>query len=583
MAQTVIKTMKTPTLSGCQAAKFFAALVAILLISGAQTLYAQKLGKGFKLLDDKEYVKAMAFFTDAKDKKIELFAVNYAMSVIQSDRESPYFAPDKAMLSIKNAQKYQKVEKPSEETIKKSYKFDFKDVEIQYNYALYSVLNNIDKIEPITRLFRSGINSDYERGILEEKAFKCALNENNTVSYSRFLEFYKDSKYAPLAKENYIKQWFVKADSYILDQTQKSKGLVSFKALFPESHISKHCETTEDYIALKNKVIIGKDLQLAPELYSIIDISDSLLMDKDDILECFIINYCIPEDQQTPDLKWKFTPKAKADSKAQESLMDKLRVFSPTEIAIEIGVKLFKTNKTVQKAKPKSTPSGKEFVLETYGDNPYAMKDFNRGRHAIAFYYKHYFDTDIDWDYFADTLDKVDFDDTTFKAAVARLQDDYPNAFYHDQSNSVGNNVFTRICGAEIVNNFGISSPIFEQFENHKIPGTNMTFKSTEHYSTFRHPRSKRFYYYFVATDKDSLVYGAYMLAPETDSTGKLTGHRLVNIPPENNKLIILKSNSPGLVFYERKWRDLYYLEEEPRGNSTIWVVRKKYKREDFN
>ncbi|MBP5681746.1 MAG: hypothetical protein J6X05_00660, partial [Bacteroidales bacterium] len=80
--------MKTPTLSGCQAAKFFAALVAILLISGAQTLYAQKLGKGFKLLDDKEYVKAMAFFTDAKDKKIELFAVNYAMSKIQSDRES---------------------------------------------------------------------------------------------------------------------------------------------------------------------------------------------------------------------------------------------------------------------------------------------------------------------------------------------------------------------------------------------------------------------------------------------------------------------------------------------------------------
>jgi hypothetical protein len=110
-----------------------------------------------------------------------------------------------------------------------------------------------------------------------------------------------------------------------------------------------------------------------------------------------------------------------------------------------------------------------------------------------------------------------------------------------------------------------------------------MTFKSTEHYSTFRHPRSKRFYYYFIATDKDSLVYGAYMLAPETDSTGKLTGHRLVNIQPENNKLIILKSNSPGLVFYERKWRDLYYLEEEQRGNSTIWVVRKKYKREDFD
>ena len=66
-------------------------------------------------------------------------------------------------------------------------------------------------------------------------------------------------------------------------------------------------------------------------------------------------------------------------------------------------------------------------------------------------------------------------------------------------------------------------------------------------------------------------------------STGKLTGHRLINIQPENNKLIILKSNSPGLVFYERKWRDLYYLEEEQRGNSTIWVVRKKYKREDFD
>ena len=196
---------------------YFATLTILLLIVDLQTLYAQKLGKGFKLLADKEYVKAMDFFSDAKDKKTELFAVNYAMSVIQSDRESPYFAPDKAMLCIKNAQKYQKVEKPSEETIKKSYKFDFKDVEVQYNFALYTVLNYIDKIEPITRLFRSGINSDYERSILEEKAFKCALNENTTVSYSRFLEFYKDSKYAPLAKENYIKQWFVKADSYILN------------------------------------------------------------------------------------------------------------------------------------------------------------------------------------------------------------------------------------------------------------------------------------------------------------------------------------------------------------------------------
>ena len=79
--------MKTPTLSGGFAAKFFAAWVVIMLISGAQTLHAQKLGRGFKLLEDKEYTKAMAFFTDAKDKKIELFAVNYALSKIQSDRE----------------------------------------------------------------------------------------------------------------------------------------------------------------------------------------------------------------------------------------------------------------------------------------------------------------------------------------------------------------------------------------------------------------------------------------------------------------------------------------------------------------
>lgn len=581
MTQTITKTMKTPTSSSNFAAKFFAALVAILLISGAQALYAQKLGRGFKLLEDKEYNKAMAFFTEAKDQKSELFAVNYALSKIYADKESPYFAPDKAMLCIKNAQKHQKVEKPSEETIKKSYKFDFKDVEVQYNFALYTVLNNINKIDAITKLFRMGINSDYERGILEEKAYKCALNENTTVSYSRFLEFYKGSKYAPYAKENYIKQWFAKADGYILNP-EKKDGMVSFKALYPASHITKHCQTPEDYIELKNKVISGKDSQLAPELYSIIDISDSLNMDKDDILECFIVNYCLPEEQKILYPKWNLSAKPKEETQAKVNPSVDLKILSPTEINIELGVKLFKKNKTVQKAKPKSTPSGKAFVMETYGDNPYAMKDFDRGRHAIAFYYKHYFDTDIDWDYFADTLEKVDFDDTTFKAAVARLQTDFPNSFYQDHSNSVGNNVFTRICGAELVNNFGISSPIFARFENRKIPDTDMTFKSAEHYSTFRHPRSKRLYYYFVATTADSLVYGAYMLAPEIDTAGTLVGHKLVNLPPSNNKITILKSNSPGLVFFERNWRDLYYLEEEKRGNSTTWVVKKKYKREDL-
>jgi hypothetical protein len=567
MTPTIIKTMKTPTLSGCFAAKFVAMLIAILLISGAQALYAQKLGKGFKLLANKEYDKAMSFFKDAKDKKIEQFAVNYALSRIFGDAESPYFKADQAMMYIKQAQKFQKTENISEEFIKGNYNFDFQDVDVQYNYALYAIINNINDIETITKLFRMGLNGDYERGILEEKAFKCALIENSTISYSRFLEFYKDSKYANQAKENYIKKWFEKADEYILT-TKHENGFNKFKLYFPESRISKNCNTPDDYKLIRSKAIVSPDYQLAPELNAIIDISDSLQLNKDEIMQYFIVNYCLQENQPKPEAPKKTEPKIKQ--------------FVIRETEIPVGAKLLTRLAPTQRIRPKSTPSGKDFVLETYGDNPYAIKDFNRGRRAIAYYYMTYFDTDIDWEYFADTLEKIDFDDERFKAAIARLQEDYPRAFYPDQSNSVGNNVFTRICGAEIKNNHGIYSPIFQQFENRKISGTNLTFQTSDHYSTYRHPRSGRYYYYFIATTPDSLVCGAYMLAPEIDSNDVTIGHKIMNIKAENGSFKVLKSNCPGLVFFERKWSQLYYLVEEKKGDSSRWLVRKKYKREYF-
>ncbi len=546
--------------------RYYITLVLILVCAGGQTVSAQKLGKGFRLIANKDYEKAMEFFMDAKQKKIEQFATYYALSTIYGDQYSPYFKADQALLCIKNAQKHLKNEKVPEDFIKKQYGFDYQDVEVQYNMALFLVLNNIDKIEAITQLFRMGINGDYERDILEEKAYKCALQENTTISFSRFLEFYKDSKFAVQAKENYIRCWFEKTDNFLATMTGPNGGFKGFTIRYPESFFAKNCKTEAEYQKIKEMSVVSKDYQLTPALYEVIQMSDTLNLTKDDILPYYIANI---------DSQGRLTT-----NQFNKNNEFKVNNFRPRELDIAIGTKLFKTNKPTQVAKPKSTPSGKDFVMETYGDNPYAIKDFNRGRRAIAFYYTQYFDTDIDWAYFADTLEKIDFDDPRFKAAIARLQEDFPRAFFHDKTNSVGNNVFTRICGAEIVNNFGISDPsIFEPFEGERIPGSNMTFKSIEHYSSFRNPRSGRFFYYFISTTADSLVRGAYVLVPQMDST-VFIGYKVVNILPDNNMLTIFRSNCPGLVFYERKWRDLYYLVEEKKGNSSNWVVKKKYKRE---
>ncbi|MBP5369833.1 MAG: hypothetical protein J6Z01_15420 [Bacteroidales bacterium] len=537
--------------------RFVILIISVLCIS-FQPLFAQKLGKGFKYLEDNDYAKAMEYFSNAKNKGTELFATYYALSKLYSDSQSPYFKAEQALVTIKRAIAHKKTEKISEESIKKHYNFDFTDVDIQYNYALLLVLNNVDKIETITRLFKTGLNNDYEHEILEEKAYKCALQENTTVAYSRFLDFFKDSKFVNQAKENYIKAWFEKADSYVL-----AKNFRTFKIRFPESNITKNCETEDDYIRLRNQAVISKDYQLDPILSEIVANSDSLNLRKDDILQYYITNFCKKESKTVVKVKPEF----------------RLNNFTPREKDIEIGAIIATRSKTTQKAKPKSTLSGKDFVMRTYGDNRYAINDFNRGRRAIAFYYTHYFNTDIDWEYFADSLDKVDFDDPRFKAAIARLQTDFPQAFYEDNSNSVGNNVFTRICGAEIINNFGVTSPIFKQFENKKIPNSNLTFKSTEHFSSFLNPKTHKYQYYFVATTPDSVVYGAYALTPEFDSL-TFKGYKLLNINPVNNRFRIFRSNSPGLVFYERKWRNLYYLVEQKKGNSSIWVVKKKYKRE---
>ncbi len=544
-------------------AKWLVALTTILLIVDLQTLNAQKLEKGFKYIADSEYVKAMDFFVDAQDKKIELSATYYALSKLYGDKESPYFSADKSLMCIKNAKKQQKIDKTSEDIAVKYYNFDSDDIYIQYNYALYLVLNYIDKIETITNLFRMGLNDDYERGILEEKAFKCALYENTTLSYSRFLEFYKDSKYATQAKENYIKAWFIKADSYIIDQPNSVGGFNKFRTLYPESEITKNCRTVEEYVRMRNQAVTSKDYDLDTRLYGVITNADSLNLHKDNILQYFISNFCKQE-----------TPSKTTETEKPEFKINK---FITRETEIEIGSRLYRQNVPTQKIRQKSTPSGKDFVLETYGDNRYAMNDFNRGRRAIAFFYRHYFDTDIDWDYFAAPLEKVDFDDPRFKAAIARLQKDFPKAFYPDNTNSVGNNVFTRICGAEIINNFGVYDPVFEQFENQQIPGTAFRFKSSEHYSSFRNTNKGRNTYYFVTTTPDSLVRGAYALV--ADSTGN-KGYRLLNIAPDGNKLKLYRSNCPGLIFYERKWCQLYYLEEQKNGDSSIWIVRKKYKRE---
>ena len=536
----------------------------LLLIVDLQTVDAQKLEKGFKYIADSEYVKAMDFFLDAQDKKIEQGAAYYGLSKIYGDKESPYFSADKSLMCIKNAKKQQKIDKTSEETAIKYYNYDSDDIDIQYNYALYLVLNYIDKIETITNLFRMGLNDDYERGILEEKAFKCALYEHTTLSYSRFLEFYKDSKYATQAKENYIKAWFEKADSYIIDQPNSVGGFKKFRALFPESEITKNCKTVEEYVRIRNLAVTSKDYDLDPRLYGVISNSDSLNLNKDNILQYFISNFCREETQPKP-------------TETTEKPEFKINKFVTRETEIEIGSHLYRQNAPTQKIRRKSTPSGKDFVLATYGDNRYAMNDFNRGRRAIAFFYRHYFETDIDWNYFAAPLEKVDFDDPRFKAAIARLQTDFPKAFYPDNTNSVGNNVFTRICGAEIINNFGVYDPVFEQFEGQQIPGSDFRFKSSEHFSTYRNTKVGKNTYYFVATTPESVVRGAYALV--ADSTVS-KGYRLLNIPPDGNKLKLYKSNCPGLIFYERKWCQLYYLTEQKYGDSSIWIVRKKYKKE---
>ena len=192
-----------------------------------------------------------------------------------------------------------------------------------------------------------------------------------------------------------------------------------------------------------------------PRLYGIINNSDSLNLNKDKILQYYINNFCKQETQ----------PKTSESEKNEF----KINKFVTRETEIEIGSRLYRKHNPPQKIRQKSTPSGKDFVLTTYGDNKYAMNDFNRGRRAIAFFYQHYYDTDIDWDYFSDQLANIDFDAPRFKAAIARLQNDFPKAFYPDNTNSVGNNVFTRICGAEIINNFGVYDPVFEQFENKKV------------------------------------------------------------------------------------------------------------------
>lgn len=538
-------------------------LIIILFCANIQMLYAQKLEKGFKYISNKEYTKAFDFFSDAREQNTELFATYFALSKIYSDPQSPFFKADQALLCIKNALKYNKIEKVSEEFIKKKYGFDFTDVDVQYNYALLMVINNVDNIETITRLFRMGINGEYEHKILEEKAYKCALQENTTISYSRFLEHFKDSKFANQAKENYIKAWFEKADGYTINPSKKNVSFNTFKTLYPESQLSKNCNTADDYITIRNQAVISTDYQLDPVLCDIIANSDSLKLGKDDILQYYITNFC----------------KREPETAAIEKPEFRLNNFTPREMEIEIGARKSAKSKPVQQAKPKSTPSGKDFVLSTYGDNPYAIRDFNRGRRAIAFYYTQYFDTDIDWKYFADTLKNVDFDDPRFKAAIARLQKDFPQAFYEDYSNTVGNNVFTRICGAEIINNFGVDAPIFKQFENQKIPNSNMFFKSAEHFSSFLNPTTHRYTYYFVATTPNSTVCGAYALVPEMDNT-VFKGYKLIKIDPVNNRFRIFKSNSPGLVFFERQWRNLYYLVEQKQGNSSIWIVKKKYKRE---
>ena len=131
--------------------RFVILIISVLCIS-FQPLFAQKLGKGFKYLEDNDYAKAMEYFSNAKNKGTELFATYYALSKLYSDSQSPYCKAEQALVTIKRAIAHKKTEKISEESIKKHYNFDFTDVDIQYNYALLLVLNNVDKIETITRL-----------------------------------------------------------------------------------------------------------------------------------------------------------------------------------------------------------------------------------------------------------------------------------------------------------------------------------------------------------------------------------------------------------------------------------------------
>lgn len=531
------------------------------LLLFAQPLFAQKLQKGFVFINNRQFDKANDFFKKAYDNKIEPFALYYGWAKVYSDSLSPFFSAETALKYAKYSLKYLSVEDKPESFFIKNYHFDFNDVEVLFNYSLVEVLNNVDKIDVISKLIKSGVSGTYEREILEEKAFSLAVNENSVSSYSDFIELYPRSKYLNSAIDYYLKKWF----DTVFTMISTGEGFSMFRQRYRDSPIARYCADNEEFINLKN-LAFASDNRFCPQLCYLIENSSSLNLDKDKILEKFIV-----ENFKSSNIKLPSNDIISDNVKSDNSeLYSDFIIFKPGSI-------LKRSSIETQKAKSKSISSGKDFIFSVYGDNPYALKDFNRGRSAIADFYKNDSLCDVDWNYFADSLNKIDFNDYRFKNAIAFLQNSNPVSFYEDQSNTVGYNVFNRIAGAEIINNFGVYNPVFQHFENNPVPESALIFKSRDHISSYKNPETGYFSYFFVSTVGDSLVCGAYSLEPMIINSS-FGGYKIVNIPlNQNNNYVVKRSNCFGLVFYKRKWSALYYLVHVDDNN---YMVAKKYKKQ---
>ena len=235
----------------------------LILFSTFLIVDAQSYKKGFKKINEQDYIKAEKIFAEALAENNTDAIVNYGLSLIYSNFNYPNYDLFKAfqLINIANKNKEQ-ITVEQLETIKDYFTIDKISIEKErIDKELFKLLqskNNLDIVNKFLSECQSSIYYTEAIKISNKLEFESAQNTNTIKSFNDFIQFFPDAEQINEAIEIRNKLAFEKAKS-----SNTIEGFNSFLNNYPEASQFNEIKN------LKAELILWKKTELDSSITNI--------------------------------------------------------------------------------------------------------------------------------------------------------------------------------------------------------------------------------------------------------------------------------------------------------------------------